>query len=223
MCARYSISKPSDLQVELALRDVVGFEPRFNVAPTQVAPILTAVSPQVLTLARWGLIPSWAKDATIATRTINARSETIEEKGVFKESFERRRCLVPMSSFFEWDQVGQQKQPMAFAVKTKRPFTLGGLWDTWSAPNGETVTTFTIVTTHANKFMGQWHDRMPVIVPPELRSHWLNDTKDQVKDLFVPAADDLLVSWDVDPRVNSVKVDDPKCIEPAPRKQLSLF
>ena len=144
MCARYTLkANPLELQEEFELADVPVLQPRYNIAPTQAAPILTAVHPELLTTARWGLIPAWAKSVSISTHTLNARAETVATKGVFKDAFAHRRCLVPVDGFYEWKHAGKMRQPLHITLHSHRPFSLAGLWETWRSPEGIEVVSFT--------------------------------------------------------------------------------
>lgn len=223
MCARYSLkANPLELQAEFELADVPTLSPRYNLAPTQEAPIITGASPRELTTARWGLIPSWAKELRAITNTFNARAETVAEKGIFKDSFLHRRCLIPVDGFYEWKQVGKLKQPLHITLQSKRPFSLAGLWDTWTSPEGVSVVSFTVVTTTPNDFMRGIHNRMPVVIPPEKRTLWLSDDA-HAGALLVPWAGESLAAIEVSQAVNKVANDDARCLAPASNVQLSLL
>ncbi len=223
MCARYTLqANPLELQEEFELADVPVLHPRYNIAPTQAAPIITAPHPKELTMARWGLIPSWAKSVSISTHTINARAETVATKGVFKDSFAHRRCLVPVDGFYEWRHQGKQRLPLHITVESRRPFSLAGLWDTWRTPEGLEVVTFTIVTTDANDAIRGVHDRMPVFIAREDRHRWLTDAAHAAA-LLKPWAGEPLQLTEVNPLVNKSTVDDPRCLQPARTVQLPLL
>lgn len=224
MCGRYTLKTDArQIQAELGLDETPALQPRYNIAPTQAAPII--IEPGKLTIAQWGLIPHWAPDATIAGRLINARADTLEEKPAFREAFRRRRCLVVADGFYEWQHAGKVSQPFFIHLQSGRPFTLAGLWETWHAPNGLDVTSFTVVTTRANEFMSRLHDRMPVFLSPEQRVKWLAPTEDLagLKALLEPGTPEPLAAFEVERHVNSVAVDDARCLEPAKQVQLSLL
>lgn len=226
MCGRYTLRVTGhDLQHELGLDEEPQLSPRYNLAPTQAAPIVTTADPRKVTIARWGLIPHWAKDAQIATRMINARSETILERNGFKESFERRRCLVPADGFYEWKHAGKSKQPMHIGREGGGLVTFAGLWDTWKAPNGLELVTFTIITTAANEQLAPIHDRMPAFLTAEQRALWLDPaaTEGQLLELVKPWSGAPFHIYPVSNVVGSVEVDDPRCIEPAKQVQLDLL
>lgn len=223
MCARYSLkANPLELQAEFELADVPTLAPRYNLAPTQDAPVITGVDPTHLTIARWGLIPSWAKEVHAITHTVNARAETLTEKGIFKDAFLHRRCLIPVDGFYEWKLVGKLKQPMHITLQSQRPFSLAGLWDTWTSPGGVKVVSFTIVTTTPNDFMRGIHDRMPVVIPKEQRHAWLTDDA-HAGALLLPWAGEPLTARAVSQAVNKVGNDDARCLEPAATEQLTLI
>lgn len=224
MCGRYTLKTDAkQIQAELGLDEAPVLAARYNIAPTQGAPIM--IEPGKLTIAQWGLIPHWAPDATIAGRLINARSDSLAEKPAFREAFKRRRCLVIADGFYEWQHTGKVSQPFYIHYASGKPFTLAGLWETWHAPNGLDITSFTIVTTAADTFMSRLHDRMPVFLSREHRAQWLAPTDDPstLKALLEPGTPEPLDAFEIERHVNSVAVDDARCLEPAKQVQLSLL
>ena len=176
MCGRYSlIADMGELQERF---DFAGSElthaPRYNVAPTQMALTVTNGNRRWGSYMRWGLIPSWAKSASVGNRMINARAETVAERPSFRTAFQRRRCLVLADGFYEWQGKGSSRRPMRIVMASGEPFAFAGLWDAWRNPNGEVVRSCTIITTGANELLSPIHDRMPVILPRELESLWLD-------------------------------------------------
>ena len=177
MCGRYTLSTPDD--VLAALLGVVGWpgrRPRWNIAPTQDVPIVRmgAGDHREPAFAHWGLIPHWADDPSIGGRMINARSETVAQKPAFRDSFRKRRCLIPADSFFEWAKLPSgQKQPMLIRLKDKSPMVFAGLWAHWDK-DGKPIDSCTILTTSANDKLRPLHDRMPVILHPRSFSVWLD-------------------------------------------------
>ncbi len=148
--------------------------PRYNVAPTQeILSIVHDEAPQ-LTLLRWGLIPSWAKEESIGSKMINARAETLAEKPSFKRLLRSRRCLILADGFYEWKKEGKGKVPMFITLKDDEPFAFAGLWDSWRDADGQQIRTCTIITTEANELMAPIHNRMPVILPQQAREEWLD-------------------------------------------------
>lgn len=200
--------------------------PRFNIAPTQ--PVLavreSADGGREATFFRWGLVPSWAKDVDIGARTINARADTVADKPSFRAAFRRRRCLIPVSGFYEWQATEGKgpKQPFWIAMADGRPFSFAGLWEVWQSPDGDALATCTIVTTEASASLRAIHHRMPVIVAPEDYDTWLThppaaherDTAAAAA-LMRPFADGALVATPVGRLVNNVRNDGPDLIRRA--------
>ena len=176
MCGRYSLI--ADLG-ELAQRfefngDRLTFEPAYNVAPTQQ--VLTVVGGDTRRggFMRWGLIPHWAKNASIGGRMINARAETVAEKPAFRDALRRRRCLELADGFYEWQRSGTARRPMRVVMRTGEPFAFAGLWSVRRDPDGNRVPSCAIITTAANELLRPIHDRMPVVLPKELEEFWLD-------------------------------------------------
>jgi putative SOS response-associated peptidase YedK len=207
--------------------------PRFNVAPTQDAPVLLlSEGERVLDMYRWGLIPWWAKDASIGNKLINGRAEGVSEKPAFRSAFERRRCLVPVSGFSEWQKTGGARVPHWIHPADGMPMTLAGLWESWRpARDAEPVLSFTILTTTPNAEVGPLHDRMPVVVAPEDRDSWLDPETPpaQVEALLHAAPDGSLRVHPVSTAVNRPDNEGPGLIEeqcpppPPPETQTTLF
>jgi putative SOS response-associated peptidase YedK len=191
-------------------------EPSWNVAPTQQAPIIriTDGKPDCIH-ARWGLVPFWANDLKIGARMINARSETVAEKPAFRSAFKSRRCIVPISGFYEWQkQDDGTKVPHFITRADGNPMLLAGLWEHWDKSD-EPVESFTIITTDANGFMSSIHDRMPAILEPEQVSAWLHsqNSATNAHTLLSPAADGILEAHPVSMQVNSPRHNGPELIE----------
>ena len=196
------------------------YAPSWNVAPTDNLPIVRydpKAGHRTLDLMRWGLVPYWAKDIKIGFSTINAMAETVDTKPVFREAFKRRRCLVPIEAFYEWQTIGpKEKQPYALALADRGIMPLAGLWETWRSPAAETVRSFTIVTTTPNELCAPIHNRMPVILPPETWPGWLGEEPaepTQLQAMLAPYPADRMTCWPVDKRVGNVKNNDPSLIE----------
>ena len=223
MCGRFTLTLDEAELVErfdLTASDAA-HTPRFNIAPTQAAPVVLSESPDRLSVAQWGLIPSWAKDPTIGARMINARAETVQEKPSFRTAFKRRRCLVPADGFYEWSKAAAAKVPLYIRLKTGEPFALAGLWEVWRPPEGDPIRTFTILTTDPNELLATIHNRMPVILSRENERAWLDNTAGPVELMAMlqayPSA--LMEFYEVSKRVNAPRNDDPSLIE---RMQSSL-
>ena len=194
MCGRYRLSRRKQI-IEEHFDSVSGEEdwsPRYNIAPTQPVPVIRQHPKdpiRVLSMMQWGLIPSWAKHASIAASTINARSETAATKPAFRDALKSRRCLIPANGFYEWKRTGKTKQPYCFELNEGELFAFAGLWDGWKDPNGNWIRTCSILTTTPNAVTSAVHDRMPVILDPVGYDLWLDPRMTNVA-----AASDLLGS-----------------------------
>ena len=212
MCGRYSLT--ADLG-ELAGRfefdgDWEAFERRYNIAPTQE--VLTVVGGETRRAGymRWGLIPFWAKNASIGSRMINARAETVAEKPAFRNSLRRRRCLVLADGFYEWQRVGKTKRPYRIVMRSGEPFAFAGLWETWRDPEGTVIPSCTIITTTPNDLLKPIHNRMPVILPKDIEEFWLDESVDDpiaLGSVLTPYPDDVMEAYEVSPLVNSAAND----------------
>lgn len=223
MCGRYTLtSSHKQLLQELALDEAPELQPRFNLAPMQPAPIVTAAAPKRLSIARWGLLPSWAKDEKVANDFVNARSD--KATSTYAPLLRTQRCLVPASAFIEWKNDNGSRLPHLFSPRSGELLTMAGIWNRWRSPAGGTIDTFTMFTTDASAEVAVLHDRMPVFLQTsEERTFWLSDTK-QLDDLVK-----VLRPWlgldlrPINPRVNNVRNDDAACLSPPATTQLQLF
>jgi putative SOS response-associated peptidase YedK len=190
--------------------------PSYNIAPTQKVAVIITDSVKQLVPVRWGLVPSWAKDISIGSKMINARAETITEKASYRNAFKKRRCLVVADGFYEWQNLGGTKRPVYIRLKSGKPFGFAGLYEVWNSPEGEAITTCTIVTTEANEIMEPIHERMPVIIPKQDEDVWLDPaTQDQglLLKLLKPYPAEEMEAYPVSKRVNSPKNNTAACIE----------
>ncbi len=191
--------------------------PRYNQAPRQPTAVLVEDGVKKIETMQWGLIPHWATDARIANKLINARSETLTEKPSFRNAFARRRCLIPADGFYEWHTDESGKHPVYITLASGHPFCLGGIYERWTNPSGETIRTCCIITTTANDDMAWVHHRMPLIVPEEHHERWLDSSvtnHEDLKDLLVPFSGEALSFVKVSSRVNKAGYDSPDCILP---------
>ena len=198
--------------------------PSYNVAPTNdvYAVLADGDGPPAVRAFHWGLVPVWAKDTKIGSSMINARAETIAEKTTFKGLLRKRRCIIPMEGFYEWQAAAAGaplgpkgkpvKQPLFIHRADGNPLAIAGLWTTWhdkaGPPEGPWLHSCTIITTAANATMSPVHDRMPVILPTSLWSEWLDPADGDLArlgTLLVPAAEDVLVMHPVSTQVNNVR------------------
>lgn len=220
MCGRYTITVSLE---ELMLRfhadrtSISYHRPNYNIAPMQLVPaVINDGTSNRLGLLKWGLIPSWAKDDKIAFQTMNARSETAADKPAFKTPLRRKRCLIPADSFYEWKRTGSTKQPMRITLKSGDLFSMAGLYDTWTTPDGSVIHSCAILTTVPNELMGDIHDRMPVILRPEDEALWLDRTvtdPEPVRHLLVPYPSMQMRAYSVSARVGNVRNNDAELIE----------
>ncbi len=188
----------------------------YNVAPSHDMPILRRRPGDrrcELAIARWGLVPHWARDVKIGYSTINARSETAASKPAFRDAFKKRRCLVPADGFYEWARNGKDKQPYLIRMKGGGLFAFAGLWSIWRTPEGEDLQSFTIMTTEPNALMAGIHNRMPVILDAEGHERWLDPGADPAE-VLKPCPSAWLEAWPVDKRVGKVGTNDEGLIRP---------
>jgi putative SOS response-associated peptidase YedK len=216
MCGRYFLARPPSALARLfrTVDPVPNAPPRFNVAPTQES-LVVRRNPETgarhLDLLRWGLVPIWAKDATIGARMINARAESLADRPAFRDAYAKRRCLVPIDGFYEWAERPGQKRKQAYAVALAdgAPMALAGLWERWRAPDGSILRSFTVVTCPASPRLALLHERMPVVLPPEAWPLWLGEAEGDPASVLVPRDGAAFRIWPVGTRVNSVREDDP--------------
>jgi putative SOS response-associated peptidase YedK len=219
MCGRYRLSRRKQI-LEEHFDSVSGMEdwnPRYNIAPTQSVPVIRQNPKEPvreLSLFRWGLVPSWAKDPSVAARLINARSETAGTKPAFSDALKFRRCLVPADGFYEWQKTGKGKQPYCFEINDGELFAFAGLWDRWNHVKGKPLGTFSILTTTPNSVTSSVHDRMPVIVNRDSYDLWLDPgMKDvaAVSELLRPFDARQMRCYPVSNRINAAVNDDEEC------------
>jgi putative SOS response-associated peptidase YedK len=221
MCGRYRLTaKERYLRDHFGLDEDPSWAPRWNIAPTQLVPIIrqkTAGHGRTFDLVRWGLIPSWAKDPSIATKTINAMSETAADKPAFRDALRLRRCLIPADSFYEWQSIGlKQKQPFSIGMADDSTFAFAGLWESWTGPNGEVVDTCSILTTKPNALVADVHRRMPAILKRCDYEQWLDlgiRHPPVVSHCLEPFDAALMKKYPISTRVNRPENDDQECAQ----------
>jgi putative SOS response-associated peptidase YedK len=220
MCGRYELhAHPAAIALAFGLAHPPHVRARYNVAPTQDVPIVrrNAQGERELVQMRWGLVPRWAKDPSIGQRMINARGETAATKPAFRNAFRRHRCLVPANGFYEWRQGPDgRKLPLWIGLQDGGLFGFAGLFERWLDPDGHPLDSCTILTTSANALIRRLHDRMPVIVAPEDYERWLDPDDPSPEDLVKPFDAARMTYHPVSTKVNSVRHDDPSCIERMP-------
>jgi putative SOS response-associated peptidase YedK len=176
MCGRFVlVSNLKNIQKNFNIRNIsYEYLPSWNIMPNQLVPaVISCNGINQLVCFRWGLIPSWSKDPSIANRLINARAETLDKKPSFRDALKKRRCLIIADGFYEWKREGKSKIPLYFYLKSGRPFGFAGLYETWMSPDKKEINTCVIITTGSNELIAPAHDRMPVIFSNDKESVWL--------------------------------------------------
>ena len=222
MCGRFTLAvDPADLQEAFAeFIFPAQTAERYNIAPTQPVVVIPNDGKNTVDFFVWGLVPSWAKDPTIGSRLINARAETLAEKPAFRSAYKYHRCLILANGFFEWKAMPgtSSKVPHYIRLKTGQPFAFAGLWDDWQGPDGSEIKSATIITTSPNELMAPIHNRMPVILPKEAYSLWLDPTPHFPVDLnsrLKPYPADDMIAYPISTLVNSPANDTPEVLVPA--------
>ncbi len=220
MCGRFTQQRPTSELAEIFDAENLAVDEggHFNVAPTdEAAVVVQRDDRRAVVRYRWGLVPHWAAEAKIAGRTFNARAETIAVAPAFRDAFRRRRCIVPVDSFYEWKRENGVRQPYRIVRADGRPLVLAGLWAGWRDPaDGAVRRTFTIVTTRANATIRELHDRMPVILAGDAWRTWLDPRLADVAELhgLLAPADEPLEVYPVVRFVNNVRNDGPELVAP---------
>ena len=226
MCGRYSLIAPVE-----AVRALFKFEgatpnfaPRYNIAPTQAAPVIIQRKngERELVVMRWGLVPAWSKGPDNRYSMFNARAETVHEKQAYRVAFDKRRCLVPVDGFYEWHRSSGTKMPYRISLIDECLFAFAGLWERQEKARGSVIDSFTILTTSANSLISPIHTRMPLILPPEVHTDWLSGSEPEPLLLPYPAA--KMNTYALDSYVNNAKHDNPRCLTPAKKNsQRDIF
>ncbi|WP_435334073.1 SOS response-associated peptidase [Haloarchaeobius sp. TZWWS8] len=238
MCGRYSLFvAPEDLQKRFGVSVPETYESRYNMAPGQDLPVIRADTDDELSLANWGLLPSWADDPDDAPKPINARGETVREKPTFRSSFAASdsanagRCLVPADGFYEWTKTPDGKQPYRVTLADGGPFAMAGLYAVWEGVEAQTgldaftgggeaepetkrIVSFTVCTTEPNDLVAELHDRMAVVLAPEDEETWLHGDSDEAAAVLDPYPADAMRAYPVSRAVNDPANDTPAVVEP---------
>lgn len=227
MCGRYTLENVQEISERFQARQL-RFElaSTYNIAPSQELPVIVADEDgdRAIRLMHWGLIPRW-RSGRGGVGPINARSETVAEKPMFRDLIRRRRCLVPASGFYEWQARVHRKQPYFVTVKDEPLFAFAGLYDVAANDDGDPIGSYVILTTRANALVSSIHDRMPVILRPEDEGPWLDPAITDVhafEPLFDPLPSEALVAYPVATSVNDARHDGPSLIRPRRSYQLPL-
>lgn len=217
MCGRFAFYSPSEATAALfGVDGALNLKPRYNIAPTQsVAAVRDNDKLQrELVMLRWGLVPFWARDASIGNRMINARAETVAEKPSYRAAFKHRRCVILADGFYEWHVESNVKIPYFISLDSGEPFALAGLWESWSDKEStEFLQTTTLITIAANEFMQPLHHRMPVILQPDMADEWLSGSTDYLD--HAAERTPALRAWPVDRRVNNARNEGADLLDPA--------
>lgn len=215
MCGRFTLTLDEKEFYNSYGLSISGLKPRYNIAPSQICPIISMVNGQKqIAKMFWGLPPLFKSGYNL----INARAETIHSKPTFKKLFLNQRCLVPSNGFFEWKKIDKSKIPYRIILKNEKPFTFAGIFSREVDKNGKVLESFAILTTHANSLLEKLHDRMPVILNQKDELIWLNNqelpTEDKFNKIITPYSSNKMHLYEVSPIVNSWKNDDISCINP---------
>lgn len=221
MCGRFSLTV-NELELNEFFEihgSAAPYISRYNCAPTQMLAVISNEKPDQLSYMRWGLVPSWAKELAIGNKMINAKAETLAEKPSFRVPLKSKRCIVPATSFFEWQQ-DENKTPYCISLKSQKIFGIAGLWDSWISPEGEIINSFTLITTEANEFMQQIHHRMPVILTRANEKHWLNGKGTDAVDLLTQYDSNEMLMIPLSKLVNSPRNEMPEILLPLQKETL---
>jgi putative SOS response-associated peptidase YedK len=220
MCGRYVVATPPDELQRLfgTVNDLPNFAPTWNMAPTRQAPVVR-LHPEGearhLDLLRWGLLPHWVKgDPKKVRQPINARAETVATSPMFRDAFARRRCIVPIDAFYEWQVLPEGKLPHAVARADGQVMALAGLWEGWRGEGGEVVRSYTVVTTNAVDQLGHLHERMPVVLERDEWPAWFGEVPGDPAALLARPSGAAFREWRVSTQVNSVRNDGPELLAP---------
>lgn len=215
MCGRYDLDQPDEIYDRFEIEDRrLLLEPNYNVAPSQIMPVVVQHSPNHLELMRWGLIPFYAKEPK---GIINARAETVSTNAAFKKAFQLQRCLVPASGFYEWKKTSQGKVPYHIYLKDDRLFAFAGIYTIWKSSQGQELKTYAIITTEPNELMAEIHNRMPVILEPDNEAAWLNPDETEASrllPLLTPYPAKLMQAVAISRAVNNPKNNFPELLKP---------
>jgi putative SOS response-associated peptidase YedK len=225
MCGRaYSTFTDEELALRYLGKKGVKFprlRPNYNMSPSHEVPVVKVVDGErSIELHRWGLVPFWAKDIKIGYKMINARSETVTEKPAFRNAFQKRRCIVPLSGFIEWKRQGESKRPFRISLKDAPIMSVAGIWETWKDEDVDAtkeIHSFSVLTTSANSFMEKIHDRMPVILDPKNEEAWLDPENQKIEaltKLLKPCPSAWLEACEVSTLINSPRNNSEEVLKP---------
>ena len=216
MCGRTSLAVAIDVMIgrfNAKPAEGINIPQRYNLAPRDDLVVIQNDAPEEFDLLQWGFLPHWADSPDATPRPINARSETLAQKPMFRDAFQQRRCLILADGFYEWQGQRGSKQPYRFERVDQEPYAYAGLWETWSG-NGETLSTCTILTCDANDVVSKVHDRMPVMLTQEAEATWIgNSDPTDLQSVLQPYPDEKLRAYPISKRVNDPSYDSPDVLE----------
>lgn len=219
MCGRFTLYvSAGEIADHFDMAPSFNWEPRYNIAPSDKVPAvgLDEENSYGGSLFRWGLIPHWVDDPDeFKPNLINARSETVASKPAFRDSFKKRRCLIPTTGFYEWQNTSEGKQPYYIGLDNDELFAFAGIWDRWTShDNGETILSCSILTTEASDQLQSIHERMPVVIDSNRYRSWLDpdDPSEMLETLLAGTQSGDFETYPVDDQVNSPTVDDATCV-----------
>lgn len=219
MCGRFTLEHPEQIPERFhTVNGLPEVRPSWNVTPGQTVPIVTNQGRYQVELMKWGFVPSRSDDPRIGYRMINARAETVAEKPAYRSAFKSRRCLIPASGYYEWQEVNRTKTPYYFRLRDEELFSIAGLYETWRDPAGQELATFTLITTTPNEKAAVVHNRMPAILTREAEAQWLdpqNATPETLSSLLSPIPSELLEARKVSLAVNNPGNDSPELLHAA--------
>jgi len=199
MCVRYRLTQAKGYAEINGIRNLPTVSPRFNINPRDQIAVVLDESPDTISEASWGLVPSWAEDTRVGAYLINAHVDNITTKPAYREAFMRRHCLIAADGFFEWQKVGTLTQPYNICLKNGEPFSFAGLWESWKDPDGKEIRTCTIITCEPNDVMFRIHYQMPVILPVDKTRAWLDSStsKDERLSLLCPYDSTQMIAYPI--------------------------
>lgn len=216
MCGRFVIKIEDDFYYRYEIENVLKIDTNYNVAPYRNIPVVTKNSPKQIQYIYWGFLPSWSKELNNKYAVINTRTETIKDKPYFKESFEKYRCLIPITGFYEWKKVGDKKYPYYFYDKEKKYLSLAGIYSVFIDKKGNKIKTCSIITTKANDIVENIHNRMPVILEKDEEEIWLNNDANEIEliRLLNQYNSQSFNFYEVSTNVNKTKISHENLIKP---------
>lgn len=221
MSDRYTLTcTKEDISRRFEIEMPENFEPSYNAAPTHLLPVITNTGRGGLSYFYWGLMPEWAKKQSISKKLINVETDMIKEKASYYRAFKNRRCIIPADGFYAWKQVSKKGVvPHRITLKDQPLFSFAGLWEEFEDEEGTSVHTFTLITTPSSSSLEQISKKMPAILNTETEKIWLSEEmedEDKLISILQPYTDSEIEFYTVSPRINSVKINSPELIQPAP-------